>query len=141
MLHVQNYIFLRHLACSKRFSDLQVVHKGSRAHTAFRLMCTRVFFSQAWSIRSVTLTTHVYLAPRLRMSGVLLLLPPHIPSRRRQGQIYLHHLTCSKLINQCRHFIRSVFNTTHFSKNSVVTTNRNSETQTRDQPSFLSCKC
>jgi len=44
LLLVQNYIFLRRVAFSKKFSHLQVVRNGSGAQPAFRSMCTRGFF-------------------------------------------------------------------------------------------------
>ena len=39
------------------------------------------------SDRGVKLTTHLYLAQRLKMSGDIHLLPAYMPSRRGQGQL------------------------------------------------------
>jgi len=83
-------------------------------HSRPSVQCVPVVFFQAWIIRSVTLTTHVHLVPRLRISGVLLLLP----------STYLHVVDRDKYIFITWHvevnkpmptFHWTGLNTTHFS--------------------------
>ena len=59
---------------AKDFPLLQNVQTSSRAHPTFCWMGNGVL-SQGWRGRGVKLTPHLYLVPRLRMRGALLLLP------------------------------------------------------------------
>ena len=59
----------------KSLSVLQNVHTGSGAHPASYSMITGALFGGGWNCRSLKLTTHLHLVPRLRMSGAIPLLP------------------------------------------------------------------
>ena len=59
------------------------------------------------------LTTHLHIAPRLRISGVLPL-PPNMPSRRGQGPLYLYLYYGNRFVSVTVTLAGTMFYTGHY---------------------------
>jgi len=87
----------------KKNSFLQIVHTGFTAHPVFFSMGTGSL-SLGQSDQNMKLTIHLPLVPGLGNSAAKLLLS-HIPSLRRQGQLYLHPFLTTFILGKTKTLI------------------------------------